>query len=474
MSKDIKRIIALAACLMMVFALAACGGGGGGGGGGGEEPAPPPAADPKPDEPVAEGGGDRVTVTYSMWGDTNELDTLLRVIEKFESEQDQIHVEAIQIDRGEYEAALNTMAVGGGLPDTAIMAEPQVISWAEQGMLLPAGDMFAGFPEAPIDQLAFRWGGETVGYSVSNEILNLYYNRAKFAEAGVDVPPASVADAWSWDEFIDVAKTMTIDANGNNAHSAAFDANNVAQYGVMFDPAIWMLEAWTLSNNGGFYDPADPNSVTIDQPAATDAIQMIADLHLVHKVSPQFGTNSEAQIDTYLLNDAAMYVQGQWAVGVWLGAAKNSDGLDYGVGVLPTMKRNVTVGTGGVNVTFASSKNQDAAKEWLAWYAQVENSWDLIESGIWMPIFPVWYTDDAKMHEWAGGPNFPPFEEYKSAVIDYAKNTAEPAAWYWVNNTDKFNDVLATALAPVWTGQSTAQDAIDGAMNALNAANKGN
>ena len=469
MKKNVKRSVALAVCLMMLLTLTACGGGGNSSGGGGA-PAPAPGNTPAP----AAAGGDRVTVTYSMWGDVNELATLEKVIEKFEGEQDRIHVEAIQIDRGEYEAALNTMAVGGSLPDTAIMAEPQVISWAEQGMLLPAGDMFKDFPEAPIDQLAFRWGGETVGYSVSNEILNLYYNRAKFAEAGVDVPPASVNNAWSWDEFIDVAKTMTIDANGNNAKSASFDANNIVQYGVMLDPAIWMLEAWALSNNGGFYDPKDPNNVIIDQPAATEAIQMIADLNLVNKVSPQFGTNSDAQIDSYLLNNAAMYVQGQWAVGVWLGAAKESDGLDYGVGVLPTMKRNVTVGTGGVNVTFASSKNQDAAKEWLAWYAQVENSWDLIESGIWMPIFPVWYTDDAKMHEWADNPNFPPFDEYKSAVIDYAKDVAEPAAWYWVNNTDKFNDVLATALAPVWTGQSTAQDAINGAMNALKAANKGN
>jgi len=295
-----------------------------------------------------------------------------------------------------------------------------------------------------------------------------------FEAADVDVPPANVADAWSWDEFIDTARTMTLDTNGNNAHSPNFDPSNIVQYGVMFDPAIWMLEVWALANGGGWYDPADPFNVIIDQPAAVESLQMIADLHLVHNVSPQFGTNIAATIETYLLENAAMYINGQWSVGVWLGPAQFSDGLNYGVGVLPSMQRNITMATGGVNVAFSTSQHQEAAREWLAWYAQVENSWAMIESGIWMPIFPIWYHDEAYMRRWAENPNFPPFEEYRSAVINYALTNAVPTSWYWVNNTELFNDVLSTALAPVWSGHSTAEEAINGAIGALRAANRGN
>jgi multiple sugar transport system substrate-binding protein len=122
----------------------------------------------------------------------------------------------------------------------------------------------------------------------------------------------------------------------------------------------------------------------------------------------------------------------------------------------------------------SDTRNPEAASIWLAWYAQPENAWDLVESGIWMPIFPVWYRDEAYMRRWADNPNFPPFDEYRSAVIDYAMSpAAHPTAWYWVNNTDQFNDVLSTALAPVWSGQQSAEAAITAAMPALRAANRG-
>ena len=64
----------------------------------------------------AEGTGDRVTITYSMWGNDEELRVLNEAIAKFESEQDKIHVEAIQIDRADYVGALNTRAAGNDLP----------------------------------------------------------------------------------------------------------------------------------------------------------------------------------------------------------------------------------------------------------------------------------------------------------------------------------------------------------------------
>ncbi len=45
---------------------------------------------------------ERVTITYSMWGDDEEVRVLQETIDKFEAEQDKIHVEIIQIDRADY------------------------------------------------------------------------------------------------------------------------------------------------------------------------------------------------------------------------------------------------------------------------------------------------------------------------------------------------------------------------------------
>lgn len=415
---------------------------------------------------------DRVTITYSMWGNDEELSVLNAAIAKFEGEQDKIHVEAIQIDRADYVGTLNTRAAGNDLPDTGIMAEDAVLMWASQGMLADVSNMYGTEEAKPLDSLAFTYEGKPVGYSVADEILLLFYNRKAFADAGVTPPPAKAADAWDWDTFVDVAKQMTLDANGNNAKSPNFDPNNIKRYGVMLSPDFWQLELYSVMNGGAWYD-ADGN-VTINSPEAMEGLQRVADLALVDHVAPQYGTNTATGIDQDLVSgNAAMYLNGQWCVGVFLGPARKSDGLDYGVGVLPYMKDKVTLNTGGVNVAFASTKHPEEAMTWLKWYAKEENAWGLIESGIWMPVLSSYYTDEALTHKWVDNPNFPPYDEYKSAVVDYAMQNAKPASWYWVNNTNLFNDTLSTLLAPCWSGNAKVADVITQNIDALKAAHEG-
>ena len=415
---------------------------------------------------------ERVTITYSMWGDNEEVRVLQETIDKFEKEQDKIHVEIVQIDRADYVGTLNTRAAGNNLPDTGIMAEDAVLMWAEQGMLADVSKMYGEGEAKPLDSLAFTFDGKPVGYSVANEVLVLYYDREAFAQAGVTPPPAGADGAWDWDTFVDVAKQMTLDVNGNNAKSPSFDPNNISRYGVMLCPDFWQLEVWSVSNGGSWYD--ENGKVTIGEPEAMEALQRIADLYLVHHVAPQYGTNTSTTLDQDFVNKStAMYVNGQWSIGVWLGAAKASDGLDWGVGVLPYMKEKVTLNTGGVNVAFATSKNPEAAMEWLKWYAKEENAWGLIQSGIWMPVLSSYYTDEALTRKWVENPNFPPYDEYKSAVVDYALNNARPTSWYWVNNTNLFNDALSSILAPAWSGNVSVADAIQNSLEQLNAANQG-
>ena len=44
-----------------------------------------------------------------------------------------------------------------------------------------------------------------------------------FEEAGITVPTME-ADAWTWEEFLDVCQTLTIDNQGRNAKDPDFDA----------------------------------------------------------------------------------------------------------------------------------------------------------------------------------------------------------------------------------------------------------
>ncbi|MDA3957092.1 sugar ABC transporter substrate-binding protein [Oceanispirochaeta sp.] len=411
----------------------------------------------------------KVNVIYSFWGTPDEGKAVQSVADKFNGEQDRIEVEVMSINHDSYVTKLNTMAVAKQLPDCGIMSEAGVLQFAESGLLADVSGMYGPNDSKPLDSLTFKYDNKPIAYSAANEILLMYYNKDMFDKAGVAYPPSAAEKAWTWDEFVETAKLLTFDSKGNNAKSANFDANSIVQYGIMVENLTWQLETWCLSNGGGFFN-SDGSDIAISKPASIEAIQKIADLYLVDKVAPlSVGLTDDGVQRSLIAGTCAMTTNGQWNIGTCLASARD-EGLNYGVAVLPYMKEKVTICTGGPNVVFSQSKHQAEAMEWVKWYAKEENSWNLIELGIWMPVLEEWYTDEAKTHKWVDNPNFPPYDEYKSAVVDYALNYSRSAAWYYVNNTVDFNTLLGSLLGDVWVGNKTAKEVISEKADALRSA----
>lgn len=410
------------------------------------------------------GSGEKVKITYAQWGNETETVATQKIADKFNSEQDKIEVEVVKIDHDTYVTKLNAMATAGELPDTAIMSEAGVLKFAENGLLADISGMYGEGDAKPLDSLTFKYEGTPVAYSAANEILNLWYNNDLLKEVcdkqGLDInevtPPASADQAWDWDTFVKVAQTLTLDMNGKNALDPAFDPENIDVYGCTVNTLPWQLEAWALSNGGGYYSQ-DGTQCTIDSEATVDALQKIADLSDVYHCAPPVTSAANALESSLGSKKVVMATDGQWNVGTFLGP--NAD-FEYGVGVLPYMKNPVTICTGGPNVVFATTEHPAEAMEWLKWYYQEENSWALIEAGTWMPILDSWYTEAEKTDKWISNPNFPEKEMYKSAVVDYAKNNASSAAWYYVNGTEEFNATLDTVFSNVWAGEQTMKEAI--------------
>lgn len=409
--------------------------------------------------------GERVHITYAQWGNETETAATQKVADKFNSEQDRIEVEVVKIDHDTYVTKLNAMATAGELPDTGIMSEAGVLKFAENGLLADISSMYGEGDAKPLDALTFKYQGTPVAYSAANEVLNLWYNIDLLNEVcekqNLDVkemtPPASAADAWDWDTFVETAQKLTIDINGKNALDPDFDPNNIDIYGCTINTLPWQLEVWALSNGGGYYSK-DGSECTIDDPATVDALQKIADLSEVYHCAPPVTSAANALESSLGSKKVVMATDGAWNVGTFLGPSAD---FEYGVGVLPYMKEKVTICTGGPNVVFATTKHPEEAMEWLKWYYQEENSWSLIEAGTWMPILDSWYTDAEKTDKWINNPNFPDKDMYKSAVVDYAKDNMVSTSWYYVNGTDEFNSTLDTVFSNVWAGQQTMQEAID-------------
>ena len=414
----------------------------------------------------------KVHISVVLWGSADELRVAQETADRYNSSQNRIVAHPEQIPWETYDAVLRTRAVAGTLPDCGSMVEQSIAAFAASGLLADVSEMFEP-NDMPPPSLAFKdTTGKPVAYSGSFQALMLFYNKDMFDRAGVPYPPKTAETAWTWDQFVDVAKRLTFDRNGRTPNDPGFDRANIVQYGCLVENLTWQLEVWCKSNGGGFYNESG-TQVTIDSPEAIEAIQRVADLHLVHNVSPfSPGLTDDGVQRSLIAGNVAMTTNGNWNVGTCLSTARDQQGLNYGVGVLPYMKEKITINTGGARVVFKGPKEKEGM-DYVRWYNSLENSWNLISAGIWGPNKMYFFTNEAETRRWLNNPAFPPYDDFKTAFVDYARDYAKPTAWYYTPNTNAFNPLLQSILGEVWTGARTTRDAITQNIAALRNAHAG-
>jgi multiple sugar transport system substrate-binding protein len=101
-----------------------------------------------------------------------------------------------------------------------------------------------------------------------------YYNEDLFDEAGLNYPPAEFGApyvmpdgtevAWDYATVAEIAKILTVDAAGNDATSADFDASAVEQYGINFQWARMRLMWTNLQPSDQYYD-AEANTISVPE-----------------------------------------------------------------------------------------------------------------------------------------------------------------------------------------------------------------
>jgi len=454
----INKLIALMCLLAMLTGLIACT----------QTPDSTPSQD---DVFLTVSPPDRIQLTFSLWGDPAEQDATQAALNVYNNLQDSVWVTALQIPNEEYADVLQTMATGGNMPDVGMVNEPTVIGWARDGILLKS-DIYAGAADRPLEYLAFRDGNDTVAWSGANEVLALWFDRDKFDAAGIDYPPVTTDTAWTWDEMIEVAKKLTLDSNGNTPNDTGFDENNIVQYGIYVNQWTWQLEVWSLSNGGRWFSD-DGKSIIFDD-KAIEAIQKVYDLHLVHKVAPFNAATSDTGFsDSLGAGNVAMCTEGQWATGF---AAFND--INYGVAVLPYMGKQVNICTGGPVGIFATTQYPEEAAEFVKWYTDADNNFQLIEDGWWMPTMQSWY-EEPLLTRWIDDVPLRarlPAEAYRTAIKDVALDFSitQQTGWYYTPNTfDIINRIMNPALIEAINGKKTVKEVIEEIRPAIEAALNG-
>ena len=212
------------------------------------------------------------------------------------------------------------MVAGNDEPDVAMMESATIaFPLAEQGKFLNLQDYLDKDTEINMDALVpnitySAEPGNVIGIGPGPETFVLYYNEDVFKDAGIDPPPADPPNAWTWDQFVDVAKRLTIDKRAATRRrpasirrTSSSSASTCRLGGALYSNFIY--------SNGGDFLSADGKTLGLNQPEAVEAIQKMADLINVYHVAPSPlqaknipGTNVALQT-----KKVAMAFDGQWA-----------------------------------------------------------------------------------------------------------------------------------------------------------------
>ncbi len=249
-------------------------------------------------------------VTFAVWGGVAERKAWETLISDFESKHPNIKVNLQLVPLKYYEKILTLLAANIA-PD---VINVMIADMIPKGVLRPIDDFLArdsSFnPNAFVDSV---WQlGKVYGhfYDITSTSgpMALFYNVKHFKEAGLKTPNECAAEGrWNWNTFVSCCKKLVKRDNDGRVTRWA--------YRIYADYVIWEY----IAANGGSSFTGDPLTCNFDDPKVYEALQRLADLSLVHGVSPPVIAEEQSGVVSswmeFKRGNVSMMDSGPWMVG---------------------------------------------------------------------------------------------------------------------------------------------------------------
>jgi multiple sugar transport system substrate-binding protein len=171
---------------------------------------------------------------------------------------------------------------------------------------------------------------------------------------------------WTWNDLVSTAANLTRDASGakvRGGESEGGGRNTVAVYGLGVEPSMIRLAPFVWSNGGEIVDdPKRPTRLTLDTPAAREALRGLIELRQAYGVVP---TDQEVEAE----DDESRFANGRLAMLMnsrrVTTTFRSITAFEWDVAALPTYGRAVNVLHSDAYCMTRTSKNKDAAWRFL-------------------------------------------------------------------------------------------------------------
>jgi multiple sugar transport system substrate-binding protein len=325
--------------------------------------------------------GAQDVVTLEFWGGWTGPDGAImqQLVDKYNAENPGVQVTlTVQAWSPLFDAFI-AAASAGESPDIMAMHPQETAMFINLGLIEPLDEIIAEsevFQQDAYVQKAWDlqfYDGQMWAYPYDLGIHGMYFNADLFEAAGVE-PPTNA------EEFLEVARVLTVDASGNHPGDEGFDPANIVQYAINMQTNHHGYYQWySLYNQlGGQLISDDGMSCAMDIDKATQAWQWLQDLVYVHYAAPQGQTDYTRD---FLSGRTAMLIDGPWQIPAMI-AAEAESGFNWGTAAYPTIFDQPAVWGSGHNFTLptlADPEKRDEAIAFIEWLAM--NSFDWMASG---------------------------------------------------------------------------------------------
>ncbi len=319
--------------------------------------------------PAKEVKGDIQVLTYAHAADgkDNFTKSLDQSVANLKKNFPGVSIKWINVPYGEYENKVRVALSSGTGADIIWVDTPNLASYAAGGALASLDGYWdpADFSDLlDSSQAAMRFNGKIYAAPLNEANLCIFYNKDMTDKADIH-PPKSVNEAWTWEQFYEAAKKLTVkDANGkvqvygcNPAMTAVTDVNEGSTFGLI--GWIWQGGGNVLSEDGtkaaGVFDSAE-NIKTLQ----------FFQKFFTEKIAPLQGI-----ANGFETGKVAMFFVGPWEFGYLKDKFPN-----FKVGTTPLPKGSqLGSPTGSWDVAMTSQcKNPDAGWEFIKQLTGKEDS----------------------------------------------------------------------------------------------------
>jgi len=301
------------------------------------------------------------------------------------------------------------------------------------------------FDLGDFDKVALQNGqyqGKQYGMPIELDTYVIFYNATAFKEAGIPLPPTDWTDnSWTWPDFLQICQKLVKQTGGSTD-----------RWGFMYDYAfVSRLSAEVYAQGGTFVDdPLNPSKLTLDNPRSVAGLQFLSDLRNRYQVAPtqQVLDKGGGSQKMFQQGKMAMYIDGPWSAAGNKPAIQNR--FEWDVAPLPH-EPNTQPGETAISnclTILSGGKHKDDAwrvvKHWISPQVQELHAIVPDETPSRRSSLPIINK-------------VPPPPKNMSVFVD---GFAHSISIIHTPVYDEMQKEILDALAPVWDGKQTAQDAI--------------